>query len=801
MTRKSTLTILALAQVLSLSSTQWTYNTFGLRPYNSAYRPYTGAYARNTCLTLRCRLGTTCVDDAFYGARCVRSATPTKGQCEEATSLGSWCPQQFGQRYYYNAAAQKCMAFYYLGCGGTRNNFKTKSECESTCLSKSTTDSGLECSLPADSGTCYGYRTRYYYNPGSKQCQSFVYGGCGGNANNFASLATCQAKCVTKSECSLPADRGPCYGYMTRYRYNTASKQCQSFLYGGCGGNANNFVSMAACQAKCGVAQTSTDVSYFGGRGQFTPLQGNAAVFGIPRWQPTGAVSIGGPIKLQPARTCATMDCPFGHTCVEKDVQCIRAPCPKVSECILSSPEAETSSETECTGGQVLQRCVSPCKQPTCRDQPQIHLWSCLKKCGELKCACPPEKPHFDSGVCKSSEECGREREENQAPTECPPGQVYKECPFICKPTCEDPNPECTDTTCPPPGCECSQFTPIFYNNKCISAAECPSPAERTDVSTETADPIPVKKPIASSNACPIQNQVYTQCSSNCDVSPSCQNPEPRCNTRICGPPRCECPKSAPILYDGKCITIADCKQLQAVVIMPMPHKPPQGHGTNGNNNQGDGSMTVLPMPDKNVLPASDDTVRPACPIPGQVWKRCTLSCDAVRSCDNPNPACANSCGPEGCECSQFSPYLHNGTCVSACPDESQMTSQNNECPIPGQQYQTCASMCPATCEMPNPICIKMCAPAQCQCVHPTPILKDGRCISEAECPTPSPLVAAGSCSGGMEWVECSSPCTKTCDNLGEACMDTCGPAKCQCPTGTVLHLDQCIPADKCPSS
>ena len=36
--------------------------------------------------------------------------------------------------------------------------------------------------------------TRYYHNNG--KCEQFIYGGCRGNANNFASLEACEARCV-----------------------------------------------------------------------------------------------------------------------------------------------------------------------------------------------------------------------------------------------------------------------------------------------------------------------------------------------------------------------------------------------------------------------------------------------------------------------------------------------------------------------------------------------------------------------------------------------------------------------------
>ncbi|CAB3396975.1 unnamed protein product [Caenorhabditis bovis] len=52
--------------------------------------------------------------------------------------------------------------------------------------------------------------------------------------------------------CLLSIDRGACGGRQTRYAYNRQTSQCVPFEYTGCGGNLNNFVSLADCMATCG---------------------------------------------------------------------------------------------------------------------------------------------------------------------------------------------------------------------------------------------------------------------------------------------------------------------------------------------------------------------------------------------------------------------------------------------------------------------------------------------------------------------------------------------------------------------
>uniref|UniRef100_A0A8C3HA71 BPTI/Kunitz inhibitor domain-containing protein n=1 Tax=Chrysemys picta bellii TaxID=8478 RepID=A0A8C3HA71_CHRPI len=52
--------------------------------------------------------------------------------------------------------------------------------------------------------------------------------------------------------CNLPAEPGPCQAYMTRYFYNSVTKKCEEFRYGGCQGNENRFASEVECLKTCG---------------------------------------------------------------------------------------------------------------------------------------------------------------------------------------------------------------------------------------------------------------------------------------------------------------------------------------------------------------------------------------------------------------------------------------------------------------------------------------------------------------------------------------------------------------------
>lgn len=58
-----------------------------------------------------------------------------------------------------------------------------------------------------------------------------------------------------QNACDLLPVAGPCKGRMVRYFFNSANKQCQQFVYGGCQGNDNNFGSQEACERACSAGK------------------------------------------------------------------------------------------------------------------------------------------------------------------------------------------------------------------------------------------------------------------------------------------------------------------------------------------------------------------------------------------------------------------------------------------------------------------------------------------------------------------------------------------------------------------
>ncbi|XP_067682199.1 kappaPI-actitoxin-Avd3a-like [Haliotis asinina] len=51
--------------------------------------------------------------------------------------------------------------------------------------------------------------------------------------------------------CQLKPETGPCKALFYRFHYNVDTKKCERFIYGGCGGNGNNFLNIAECETNC----------------------------------------------------------------------------------------------------------------------------------------------------------------------------------------------------------------------------------------------------------------------------------------------------------------------------------------------------------------------------------------------------------------------------------------------------------------------------------------------------------------------------------------------------------------------
>ncbi|XP_057655879.1 papilin isoform X11 [Diorhabda carinulata] len=156
--------------------------------------------------------------------------------------------------WYYDKNFKTCTQFVYGGCLGNNNRFETKEECMNTCAVDTNPD---PCRQKKEPGPCKGTYQRYYFDNDLEECQEFIYGGCKGNRNNFVTLESCKQQCAPAGKrkemdtCHLPANPGECSNYVGRWYYDTRTKSCRQFYYGGCGGNGNNFETQQICEQIC----------------------------------------------------------------------------------------------------------------------------------------------------------------------------------------------------------------------------------------------------------------------------------------------------------------------------------------------------------------------------------------------------------------------------------------------------------------------------------------------------------------------------------------------------------------------
>ncbi|MBN3292018.1 TFPI1 inhibitor, partial [Polypterus senegalus] len=202
------------------------------------------------------------------------SAPPAVGPCRASFP-----------RFFFNSTSQSCQLFIYGGCLGNDNNYLSMEDCQSFCgqgtvlpqvltsqdedqnkVTEDTTAYAEYCLTEPAVGLCKASMPRYFYNSNAKMCQTFIYGGCMGNKNNYLTEEECQAKCAVtvapkaltenipeayKERCMAKKETGPCRASFMSWYFDPIAKNCLPFTYGGCLGNQNRYESVKECMDSC----------------------------------------------------------------------------------------------------------------------------------------------------------------------------------------------------------------------------------------------------------------------------------------------------------------------------------------------------------------------------------------------------------------------------------------------------------------------------------------------------------------------------------------------------------------------
>ncbi|XP_070620419.1 putative Kunitz-type serine protease inhibitor isoform X2 [Erythrolamprus reginae] len=148
------------------------------------------------------------------------AAESPPGRCFLPKTVGP-CRASF-PRWWYNATSQTCQEFIFGGCKGGANNFVSKQDCFRMCSRGATPRAGGHpeahqktpgfrefCAAPRVVGPCRASFPRWYFDPESWACKSFVYGGCRGNKNSYPSEEDCLSQCAGSGEVTKePGDAG-----------------------------------------------------------------------------------------------------------------------------------------------------------------------------------------------------------------------------------------------------------------------------------------------------------------------------------------------------------------------------------------------------------------------------------------------------------------------------------------------------------------------------------------------------------------------------------------------------------------
>ncbi|XP_013398726.1 papilin isoform X2 [Lingula anatina] len=779
----------------------------------------------------------------------VAATGPDLEGCDGVLYVKDFCtmPGQMGKcrrfkvKWFFDTTYGGCNRFWYGGCDGNDNRFDSREQCQEVCVEPP--GEGV-CLLPVVRGGCQQNLSRWYFDQKTRSCKTFTYGGCLGNKNNFETRDACEQSCrkyVAVDTCKLPEVTGPCKGTFRRWYFDTRTGTCSKFLYGGCFGNENRFLTSADCERKClKKIREETKVTH---------KKPSQEVCSLPK-DP-------GPCK----------DLFRKWYFDQRDGQC------KLFDfggCFGNGNRFDTQTECLqiCSGAKLPVLTLDKCSQP--------------KKVGPCKALVPRWYYNQEIKLCELFQYGGCNANENnfKSKAECE-SECVKVTPTASAKVQEDgviTIDRCLLPKDPGPCLAslsywaynatwgyCTQFEYggcLGNSNRFLTQEEC-----MAECSTRIADRQLVGP---SSDVCQLPkdqgpcrafSQVYYYDSKEGKCKPffygGCGGNRNSFHTieecvEKCGGPT-ERPNGVPGIVVEETLITQPTQPETGVPLQPdqpsadrgqeacfehKSHGPCRGYfptwyydaesracrrfvygGCRGNNNRFQSwqecelfCQDATPPPStvattQLVRPAVEVTTVPpptvGAPDPGpKITEPQTEEFDMCFEIPDPGP-CTDFTfqwyyNLNLRECREFS-YggCHGNANRFASKEECNELcvlrhADKRDCPY-GQEFMECGSACVRTCDAPNPPCTLKCV-TRCQCPSDRPILHEGECIAEEKCPS-SPV-----CLGGQVFNSCGSACAATCEEPNPFCTKQCAP-RCECPPDRpILHEGKCITQKYCPA-
>ncbi|GIY03099.1 hypothetical protein CEXT_538132 [Caerostris extrusa] len=720
----------------------------------------------------------------------------TCGKNEVYNECGSACPATCSNLGKPQICTMQCVPGCYCERGMVRDD---RGECVDVQECRRNPNPSPACQQEKVVGRCRAGHRRYYFDQETGQCEMFLYGGCGGNQNNFKTKEMCEATCTTKPTTPSCDDDEQYYECVPNCRntcatYNRTNAACPFICMPGCfckEGMVKNEDGECVPTSEC---DTSTETC---GKNEEYNECGSAC--------PDTCSNLGKP------QFC-TMQCVPGCNCKRGMVRNDKGECVDPQEC------QQKPTTPPCEDDEQYYECVPNCRN-TCATYnrtdgacPFICMPGCFCKEGMVK---------NEDGECVTTSECDAESEEEcdedeeyykdctpqcsatceaynnpgcQAPTalppaECGPDEQYYECTPSCKNNCKTYNNPGVRCACGPPGCFCKEGLVKREDGKCVPPNQCDDTGNSSE---ECGD-----------------DEEYYDCAPSCGGTCETYNNTATILCLPCGP-GCWCSKGLVKRKDGRCVPPQECN------VQPTNECP----GVN-----------------EEVVPCAKPKFCNTCGIRGNCKLRsCEKGCDckpgyyrddngtcipesqcpgSTKQCPGVNeemvpcakPKSCNTCGirgncklkkcDQGCDCKPGYYRDDNGTCIpeSQCPGSTKLCPGVNEEVVPCAKPKSCN-----TCGIRGNCKLKKCDEG-CDCKPGYYRDDNGTCIPESQCPRSKKLP----CPENQTYYDCMPSCKRTCMtyNSTVACSTTECLKGCFCKGDHLVMSKngECIPPEECPVS